>query len=307
MRFLPLRKKKNPPLPAVDKPPEIDTPYFEQDDGAYGVTISTASESTGETLSVNAEDKNDPVPDIKVPFVFTNNYLPVSDRQLWQAWRVLKKNEKRNDTSELDIELTVKTTAKQGHFIDFSYKKKVYNRVRLFIFIDRSESMIALQEFGRELCLSAQKSEIHSNTESDSTLMWTQAGAKAAEVTPWFFYRTPARKKGEFILEAEDEKEKRTLSDLFAGINKKNIVVLIYSDAGSLVNETEGKRLQKTKDFLDDLSRRTAYVSWLNPAPRYRWENTNAMDLEEEVSMFETTRTDLENSIAALKGKKSAK
>jgi uncharacterized protein with von Willebrand factor type A (vWA) domain len=260
----------------------------------------------GEGASTNLAIGKDKtvVPNAISSFIFSNDYFPIKDRDLQQAWRSLKSVEEQDSNRELDVKATIVKTAEQGMFSNFVFEKRKVNKIRLFVFIDRSESMIAVEAFGKELCVAAGKSQMHSNVYNDNFLRQMTPGSVKMEVKPWYFFNAPVAKKdiGYFLFDEESQNTK-SLSALFSGINKRNIVVLIYSDAGALKNDFEQGRIEQTKAFLTELYKRTAYVSWLNPAPRYRWEGTNAGELRKMVPMFESTRGNVESAVSALKGK----
>lgn len=122
--------------------------------------------------------------------------------------------------------------------------------------------MAASASFGKELVESAFQSGIH------------------LDIKPWYFHDVPdVFGKGDdvdYMLLDEKETNSFRISQLFKNLNKKNIVALIYSDAGALNLAESKKREEKTKLFLRHLIRNTAYTAWLNPAPRHRWHDTIA-------------------------------
>lgn len=252
--------------------------------GAVGFSIGDNVTGTSKTFRM-------PVPSAKpvqeVPFLFTNDYFPVKNRYLQQAWRSLNSKMKGAEVAEVNLARTIEHTAKQGYFSTLLYDRKPRNQVRLFIFLDQSESMAAVSDFGKELCTTARQSELH------------------AGVQPWYFYKVPRYNDSirDYTLSGEGQLRHTSLRKLFAGIPGKDIAVLIYSDAGVFQRDSDEDRLEQTLDFIRRLGKHCNYMAWLNPAPKDRWGDTHAGTIRREVPMFETLRSEVEQAIDALRGK----
>jgi uncharacterized protein with von Willebrand factor type A (vWA) domain len=262
------------------------TKKLNEDTGS--TVFSLGEEEAGISTVLNlSSQKQAALPIVDTPYIFTDDYLPVKNRQLQQAWRSLKNKQEGQDSTEMHIQKTIEHTAKQGYFSNFQFQKKTINQVQLFLFLDQSESMIAVESFGKELCNTAKESELH------------------AKLVPWFFYQVPEwdEKRNDYLVRNEDWTETISLRKLFFRLNKKDIVVLLYSDAGALKEDENSERIGQTIKFIRHLYHHCAYIAWLNPAPKYRWQETNAQSISAEVPMFETNRNEVENAIAALKGK----
>lgn len=276
----------------TEKQQEKKTPLPSEAMEEWGETGFTIVRSGNFSVVQNFESNNgNGNPLLQVPFRFTNDYLPLSGRQLQQAWRSLKKVGEDGELPEVHLQQTIQQTAKRGYFIDFVYQKKMVNRLRLFLFIDRSESMQAMDEFGKELARTACQSDLHQNTR------------------PWYFYELPQmdNRKGDYVLYNEAMTETPAMRNLFRGVLQRNLVVLIYSDAGALKNDWSEKRISATETFLQKLYSRAAYISWLNPTPKRRWQNTNAAAISSIVPMFEAnSRTEVESAMGALMGRIAA-
>lgn len=217
------------------------------------------------------------------PYLFTTDYFPVTNRQLQQGWRKLKSQYTGNPLQLPDMPSTIRKIAREGIFTSIIYEKEVLNRLSLFIFTDQGGSMASFDEFGRELCRSATQSGLH------------------GVVKPYSFYNIPLfdEDKNDHILSAGNGSY--TLKQIFGQRNRNNIAVLIYSDAGALRGNYNEERIADTTRFIKQLQSLTAYVTWLNPLPAYRWSDTSAVAVE--VPMYECNRNGFENAINSLKGK----
>lgn len=224
-------------------------------------------------------------------YLFGTEYFPVSNRVLQQSWRSLYNNHDVQGLGEVDMPDTIKRICREGRFIDFAYRPEQANLLSLFIFIDQGGSMTACEEFGKELVKSALESEVHAN------------------VRPYFFWNVPvALDDGSNVYAVYNEQRTEAFhtTDLFKGLRKKNIVLLLYSDAGAINGNADSGRIEATAEFLKAMVRRTAFAAWLNPAPEHRWAGTGAGKIAlavPEVGMYEASRNGLNQAIEALKGK----
>jgi hypothetical protein len=289
---VPVGADLQPPAdPVVKQPAEINTPGqagLAASDNAFGDTgfrleLDTTAARTWQLNVAAQTDKTF----LEQPYLFTNDFFPIGNRALQQAWRRLINKQKARDSFELDVERTIAFIARQGYFSRFVYKKEEVNPLQLFVLLDQSDSMIAVGDFGLELCRTAEESQAH------------------GELQPFYFNQYPNvdGAAGDDIVTNEDWTRSVALKRLFAPYPKKDIVVLIYSDAGALHKELHTERVQATQEFIRRLSRLSAYVAWLNPAPSHRWSDTNADLLASILPMFETSRNGLDGAIAALKGR----
>lgn len=223
-------------------------------------------------------------------FLFTNDYFPVKNRQLQQAWRSLKSySGKGLQTDHIDFPKTIEMTARKGFFSALSFERAADSRLQVLLLLDRGQSMLAMEAFGKELWQTMPQQE-----------QWPE---------PLYFRDLPrydAYNKDYFLM-AGDEGKKIALRKLFSGLHRKDIAVLIYSDAGALLQDDDAERLEHTRAFLAQLYGFCARISWINPAPRERWDDTNAGILSQELPMFDTGRNAVEQAIAVLKGKFSTK
>ncbi len=275
-----VNKPQEPTAPGQASPAANDTEFG---DTGFRLELDTAAAATW-ALTVTAQtDKTF----LQQPYLFTNDYFPIGNRALQQAWRRLINKQQGQNSYELDVERTIAFIARHGYFSRFVYKKEAVNPLQLFVLLDQADSMIAVGDFGLELCRSAEESQAH------------------GQLQPYYFNQYPNvdDSTGDDLVTNDNWTRSVPLRRLFAPYPRKDIVVLIYSDAGALHKEFQPERVEATQQFIRRLSRLSAYVAWLNPAPFHRWPATNAVLLASLLPMFETSRNGLDGAIAALKGR----
>jgi uncharacterized protein with von Willebrand factor type A (vWA) domain len=273
-------------------PSQSNAPIFDEALQQHNISfsLSQSGKTSIEYKAVRQEAETE-TSVIESPFKFGNDYLPVKNRHLQQAWKNLRLRQKGLESNEPDILQTIKHTAKKGFFSTIQFHRKQINRLKLIILIDQSESMIAVEEFGEELRASAADTLLEENVETR------------------YFYRLPQYNEQMDSYTFTDKAHTKTssLKKLFAGSQKQHIAVLIYSDAGCLKEEYSKQRINGIKAFLEALGQKVGFTAWINPAPKNRWRGTNAEEIATVISSFDTTRTDIEASFSALKGKTNLK
>lgn len=220
-------------------------------------------------------------------FLFTKDYFPIRNRQLQHTWRTLIANLPGPPSNEIDIKATIHSITNKGYFSGFKYQREKYNKIHLYIFIDHSDSMITVDEFGKELVNSALQTKMYPNLISG------------------YFNKIPVKKNktADYLLGDESGTKYTSLHRLFRGCHQRDIAVLIYSDAGALRGIEDENRLNETQEFIKHLGQQCGYIAWLNPAPRERWVSTNAAKIAFQIPMFDTSRSEFEAAINALRGK----
>jgi hypothetical protein len=258
----------------------------------FGDTAFTMDQSLVQPNIIGPEiAAEQPAAKSESPFILSNEFFPVRSRQLQQAWRALKSPAKGPDSAQISIKMTVYQSARQGIFSDFSYEKEKVNQLRLFILIDRSERMAAVEDFGLELARTV------------------SAGNEHPDVRPWFFARVPRylKETDDYLVNSEDFRSSCSLEQLFRDMPHKNRAVLIYSDAGVFGYEWTKVRDEATQKMIRWLLPRTGTLAWVNPAPRERWTEDAYADLRRLIPMFSTDGTDINQAIDALRGKVNLK
>ncbi|HEY6901241.1 MAG TPA: hypothetical protein VI233_11380 [Puia sp.] len=274
---------------AVEETPPKKTPEDRQIDSREvpGFSISYSEGDASDAFVLQQRLEQERQSEVQRPYFFTNDYFPIRNRQLQQAWRSLRAGKEAGQSDDINFPRTIRDKARQGYLFDFAYHRKMANELQLFVLIDESETMVAVENFGREICEAA------------------AASNRYTDLKPLYFNKLPlpGKEGDDYLFSYEALAPYVSLSRLFAPFNKKNILVLIYSDMGVFRNELDPIRVDSTREFIRWLFKRTGYIAWVNPAPKHRWAGTNAGELQDDTPMFEAGKGEFENAIATLKGK----
>ena len=165
-------------------------------------------------------------------FIRSDEYFPVTRRQMKQSWRYLRRPIREGPPVELDVDATIKEVGRMGILLNPVLMAARKNRAELLLLIDQGGSMVPFHALSRRLVETAQR------------------GGRLVSVRVYYFrncptthlYRKPSHQDAESVHEILDRPH-----DEYAGI-------LIFSDAGAARGGFNQERLDITKDSLVSFS-----------------------------------------------------
>jgi len=227
-------------------------------------------------------------------FTLTDEYFPVTRRQLQQGWRKLRQPVREGPATELNISATVKLMSQQGFFLEPVLIPSRVNQTKLLLLIDQSNSMMPFAPLAERLTETA-----------------VQEG-RLGETKTYYFRNSP---KGflysdldlqDFLLYSDlDLLQKQPLTGIIPHLHKNHTVVLIFSDGGSARGGFNQKRVELTAQFLAQIRPVVRQVAWLNPLPANRWRGTTANWVARLVSMYPFSLTEWRRMIDELRGRQT--
>jgi uncharacterized protein len=217
-------------------------------------------------------------------FVWSSDYLPVTQRQLKQSWRHLCRMVREGMATELDLDRTVNQIARQGIFLEPFLVPKRVNRTELILLIDRDGSMVAFHALADRLI--------------DTALL----GGRLVKAETYYFHNCPVG----YLYRDSVHSESEPVMEVLTKLRRDRAVVLIFSDGGAARGGFNQDRVELTMTFLQQLRLQVRYVAWLNPIPKSRWAGTTAAEIARVVPMFDGTREGLDLVIDVLRGKQNS-
>jgi uncharacterized protein len=214
-------------------------------------------------------------------FLSSKEYFPVTQRQMKQLWRYLRRPSRQGLATELDIEATVKQIGNQGILLAPVFTPPRVNLAELIILIDRDGSMVPFHTLSNRLVETAMVGGL-------------------SKTTIYYFHNSPL----DYLYHDPYHQEAILIDDILNYNCSGQTVVLIISDAGSARGGYSDERYELTKDFLTKLQKKVRYIAWLNPLPQKRWFNNTAQQIKDLVPMFEISRLGMQNAIGVLRGKR---
>lgn len=130
------------------------------------LTLTAAEIATAISDDEADEQAGITTPAISVPYILTNDYQPITVRQMEQVWRFLRKPSRSNTVNPTpDIPKTVEKMAKQGWLDAPVWQQDKTNKVHLLLIIDHMGSMTAWQSLANQLIQTARNGGGHRHAE----------------------------------------------------------------------------------------------------------------------------------------------
>lgn len=231
------------------------------------------------TMLRKASEEKRGIPKVKV--IGQDEYFPLTRRQMKQGWRYLRQNSREGPKTEFDIDSTVSQIAKQGLFLRPIMRPARKNRIDLVFLIDQDGSMRPLQSLANRLVETA-----------------TRAG-RLGSASTYYFHNCPEN----YLYHDSMMQEPELFLKFLNGRLSSTSVVVIISDAGAARGGLNLTRRDKTKAFIEQITKHARYAVWINPVPRDRWKLTTAGEVAKLIPMFETNRAGFQSAVDVLRGR----
>lgn len=213
-------------------------------------------------------------------FVQTDEYFPVTRRQMKQSWRYLRRPIREGPPVELDVEATVNEIGREGILLKPVLVPRRINRAELLLLIDQGGSMVPFHALSHRLVETALR------------------GGRLRRAGIYYFHNCPI----DYIYRDPLHGDAEYIQDILDCLYDDRTSVLIFSDAGAARGGFSLERIESTRKFLDQLRQKFRYTAWLNPMPRLRWSDTTAEKLMHLIPMFDLSRRGLDDAINVLRG-----
>jgi len=204
-----------------------------------------------------------------INYLLTDEYFPVSRRQMVKGWQFLRRQEKGVKQNDLDLRETIKQIAIEGMFLEPKYRFGIRNREdAIIIFADYRGSMIAFHELSNRLIETAKG----------------EGGHPRAPV--YYFQNYPSG----YVYKKSNFTEPVKIKEALLKTNRNFTVAIVISDAGAARGNKDqqaiASRVTMTDFLLDHLNKTCAHTVWLNPMPAHRWKGTAAEIIREKVLLM---------------------
>ena len=214
-------------------------------------------------------------------FVRSDEYFPVTRRQMKQSWRYLRHPVREGPPVELDVEKTIESIERQGILLEPTVLPRYVNRAEILLLIDQGGSMVPFHILSNRLAETARR------------------GGRLTNAGIYYFHNYPLDRL--FLSPAYQEDVQ--VSDVISHLHYERSSVLIFSDAGAARGHYSQRRYERTGHFLEQIKEHAHYQAWLNPMPAERWTNTTAEQIAQLTPMFDISRRGLEQAINVLRGR----
>lgn len=228
---------------------------------------------------LQATSRNDDI--LHSRFLLTSEYFPITERQMKQVWRYLRRPVREGQPTELDMEATVNQIGRQGILFKPVLVPRRVNQADLLLLIDQDGSMVPFHTLSRRLAETALR------------------GGRLGKAGIYYFHNCPI----EYLYHDPNHQQAELVSDIVTHVCSNRTAVLIFSDAGAARGGYSEERYELTKEFLTKLKQKVRYIAWLNPMPHSRWNKTTAGEIARLLPMFEVSRPGVQDAISVLRGR----
>jgi uncharacterized protein with von Willebrand factor type A (vWA) domain len=240
----------------------------------------------------------------RAQYALTGEYQPVSQRQMKQGWRYLRRMKRSGVPVELDLPATVQKAGMEGLLYEPVLVPVRTNQAQLLLLVDRGGSMVPFHALGADLAHTAAASGRLGRFGAyffTNLPIPSQAPTADPEGVPsdYTCYRSPG-------LAFEE-----SLAHILAKFNLSETSILVFSDAGAARRRWNLERVVATARLIAFLQRRKPLaLVWLNPIPADRWKPAgpgskpahSAQAIASFTHMFPVDRQGLAAVIDALRG-----
>jgi uncharacterized protein with von Willebrand factor type A (vWA) domain len=213
-------------------------------------------------------------------FLIKNEYHPLTERQMKQKWRQLRRLVRQGHPTELDLRATLEQISRQGFLLNPVLLPRRSNQTQLLLLLDWDGSMIPFHRLAQGLAETA------------------ISGGKFKSVQTYYFNNCPMG----YIYGDPYHQQVTAIADFLPKLNSQETVALIFSDAGALRGGFNRRRVAATKYFLGQLQEKVRRLVWLNPLLQERWEGTTAEAIAQVLPMHPASYQGFQMAIAVLRG-----
>lgn len=256
-------------------PPDLDrTPPARQDEAAMPEKMAKPEFSPLPWRSSSQPVEGEDLPELYI-------YHPLSRRSMSYGWRFLSRWVAVGIPDVLDVSATVEKAAKQGFYLAPVYQRRVLNRAKLLLLVDRGGSMTPLHRFARDFVETAEMPGVFPE----------------GSIRVGYFHNFPT----DCLYQDERLTSPLPMNDFLADCDSETSI-LVVSDAGAARGFRRMERILKTTDFLGKLKHQSSLICWLNPMPIERWQGTSAEMIAYLVQMEQMDADGLSNAINVVRG-----
>lgn len=250
----------------------------------YSESFSKPATEVAQGMLQKQDEGDKDFPQIPRSYVFRREYFPVTERQMKQSWRSLRRLVREGKPEEIDIEGSIAKLSKEYVLTELVLRPKRKNRADLIFFVDQQGSMVPFHDLSRQLVETAQR------------------GGKLRRADVYYFGNCPQ----ESLFEQPQLFGKKSLTETLASFDNR-AVALIISDGGAARGHKDQDRIEQTRIFLEQLRKSVRYCVWVNPMPEDTWQGTSAAIFEQLIPMYSLSRQGLNAAISVLRGRASSK
>jgi len=236
---------------------------------------------------------------------------PLTEREIAQAWRRLRRRLRSGPAAELDVAASVEQYGRHGIATPPVLVPRRRNTAKLLLLIDRFGSMTPFHGYVDHVIQAIRNA---GRIDDAREVYFHDLPGSAADRTVLGQVEDPFRPNLDAILSLiEPMRDGSVYEDpqltvpfpLTAVLDHlaKATATLIISDAGAARRRYDATRLLDTVALLKALHAKAGTVVWINPVQPENWPRTTADQVRRYIPMYPLTREGLDRAIDGLRGR----
>lgn len=236
---------------------------------------------------------------------------PLTERQIAQAWRGLRRPIRQGPATTLDVAATVDRHASTGLPTPPVLVPRRRNTWRLLVLLDRHGSMTPFHDYADHVRRSIQHAGrldaftvgyFHNTAgrSPDHHLLSSLPDPFSPAIDP--VLRLIAPLADGWVYDDAGLTQPRPLATMLSAAGR-TVGVLVISDGGAARGRLDPARLLDTVALGKALRAGAGPLAWLNPVPQQRWRRTTTEQIARHIPMFPLTREGLYGAVDALRGR----
>lgn len=297
--------------PAVPPEPAAADDSAQKTGASADEPISEGSSSSAPTLQAYSGlgEEPPPVASIDRSLVLVPQY-PLTERDMAQTWRRLRRPQRSGPPVELDVAATVEQRSRTTVPTPPVLVPRQRNIARLLLLLDRSGSMTPFHRYVDQLVQTICRSARLDDTvvayfhdvpgQADRGILDQLPDPFSPQldaVLPLIEPLTGAR-----VYSDPELTEPQEMADLLDRLQHPTSV-LVVSDAGAARQSFDVGRLLDSLALVRSVLTRGDAIAWVNPIPEAQWPRTTAGQLARHTPMYPLTRSGLDEAVETLRGR----
>lgn len=225
-------------------------------------------------------------------------YLPVTERQMKQSWRFLRRMVREGPPVEINVPATINKLVRDGFLLAPVLQPRRINKAALLLLLDQNGSMVPFKAFATRLAHTAEETGHLAKLAVYHFHNCPPVQPTESTPLPGDFYRE------HLVFQKPQCVQPVALSQALAEFERAMPGVVIFSDAGAARGGWSQERIESTATFIFQLrTLGVENIAWVNPMPTARWRPSSAAEIAKFVPMLSLDAAQMNEAVNVLSGR----
>ena len=279
------KTEPHPELPKVEPPTDEPAPVEPAPAGEAGPQVSLPLLAGEMEIAYDAR-------------LLLTEYLPVTERQMKQSWRFLRRMVREGPPVEIDVPATINKLVRDGFLLAPVLQPRRINKAALLLLLDQNGSMVPFKAFATRLAHTAEETGHLAKLAVYHFHNCPPVQPTETPPLPGDFYRE------HLVFEKPQCVKPIPMSQALTEFERTLPGVVIFSDAGAARGGWSRERIESTATFIFQLrALGIENIAWINPMPASRWQPSSAAEIAKFVPMLSLDATQMNEAANVLSGR----